>query len=56
MRGDAIDNILADLVTSLSVPSRQAANVDLSGTGNAAPSNSINKNILIAAGWTVATN
>jgi len=34
----AIDNILADLVTSLSIPSRVICSVNLSGAGNAAPS------------------
>ena len=51
----AIDQILADFVTNLA--SRPGSGtLNISGTGNAAPSNSTNKNLIIAHGWTVTTN
>jgi len=55
----AIDAILADLVTSLGIGGRVVCTVNLSGAGNAAPSDPeglANKATLVAAGWTVTTN
>ncbi len=55
----SIDAILADLVTSLGISGRVACTVNLSGTGNAAPSDPAglaSKATLVAAGWTVTTN
>jgi hypothetical protein len=53
----AIDNILADLVTSLSISGRVTCVVSLGGT-NAAPSSAgyASKSTLVSAGWTVTTN
>jgi len=50
----AVDTVLADLVTSLSPPSRVPASVQLQG--NAAPSTPDDVNTLVSAGWTVTTD
>jgi len=52
----AVDTVLADLVTSLSLPSRVTASVQLQN--NAAPSTSGDDdvNTLVSAGWTVTTD
>jgi hypothetical protein len=52
----SVDNILADLVTSLGISGRVSCNVQLEGGTNSAPSSVTNKNTLISAGWSVTTN
>jgi hypothetical protein len=54
----SVDNILADCVTSLSIPGRAACNVALEGGTNAAPSAAGMADVytLRAAGWTVTIN
>lgn len=49
----AVDAILADLVTSLSLSGRVTCYVDLTGPAMSPPSNHTNHDILEAAGWTV---
>jgi hypothetical protein len=54
-----VDSVLADLVTSLSISGRVTCTINISGAGNAAPSNPAglaSKATLVAAGWTVTTN
>jgi hypothetical protein len=51
-----VDAILAEFVTSLSLPGRVACTVGLNGAGMSPPSSSTNHDILEAAGWTVNIN
>ena len=50
----AVDTVLADLVTSLSLPGRVTASVQIQN--NAAPSTPDDVNTLVSAGWTVTTD